>query len=433
MPGGGGCGGSFTGVFDAIKSLLATIKNDTNTQIVEFRSFRAQIENEILSLKENLTNLHMTLNNLSLCLREHKECTKAELNRIHTSQNKHAHCIHDKLEALNLTLKAQDEKLSESINNLSLSFYEYTLQSREKVDHIQTYLISKLNSLSNATADLTSDHQQTQANTSGMECVDTEQNLQLHQNMQDNLTRQMKTITKYMESLPVHMCGGTRGWTRIAYLNMSDPNTACPSGWQLTGNSNQTCGKVSTNYKTCDSTTFAISREYSRICGRVRAYQWGAVAAFWYYHTVSNIKNITINEYYADGVSITHGTPQARSHIWTFVAGAAEDNPTETWVCPCDATINIRVPPFVGENYFCEAGVNEQWKWLAHHKLFPNDTLWDGEDCLSSSTCCSRRNPPYFLRQLPNSTTDNIEARICLFDPSHVSNVAVELIELYVQ
>jgi len=52
---------------------------------------------------------------------------------------------------------------------------------------------------------------------------------------------------------------------------------------------------------------------------------------------------------------------------------------------------------------------------------------------LSSSTCCSLYNPPYFVKQLPTPTTDDIEARICLYAAKQYENIAVDLIELYVQ
>ena len=131
-------------------------------------------------------------------------------------------------------------------------------------------------------------------------------------------------------------------------------------------------------------------------------------------------------------MSVTHGT--LRNHIWTFVAGLSEVEPTHlSSVCPCDASIDIRVPSFVGEDYFSESGLREPWTGGSQHKLYSNDTLCDGEDCLPSSTCCSRRNPPYFVKQLPTSTTDDIEARICLNNYLNAENIAVELVELYVQ
>ena len=92
----------------------------------------------------------------------------------------------------------------------------------------------------------------------------------------------------------------------------------------------------------------------------------------------------------------------------------------------------------MGEDYFCESGVNEAYDGNRNQRtLHSNDTLWDGEDCLPSSTCCSQRDPPYFIKQLATPTTDDIEARICLHDRSiygYISaDIAVELVELYVQ
>ena len=140
----------------------------------------------------------------------------------------------------------------------------------------------------------------------------------------------------------------------------------------------------------------------------------------------------TIDSAYVDGVSVIHGSPQ--QHIWTFAAGRSEGNPTWTLSCPCDASIDIRVPPFVGEDDFCESGVNEAWGGFRHLYTFhSNDTLWDGEDCLPSSTCCSQHNPPYFIKQLPTPTTDDTEARMCLHNSATYGNIAVELVELYVQ
>ena len=77
--------------------------------------------------------------------------------------------------------------------------------------------------------------------------------------------------------------------------------------------------------------------------------------------------------------------------------------------------------------------MNGPFDYGRHYTLHSNDPLWDGENCLSSSTCCSLHNPPYFVKQLPTPTTDDIEARICLNEPSHNENLAVELVELYVQ
>ena len=241
-----------------------------------------------------------------------------------------------------------------------------------------------------------------------------------------SLTHQLETVQYYLESdpnLPVHTCGGTRGWRRVVYLDMTDPSTTCPSGWQLTGLSKRTCGKVSTQSLACDSVTFPVSGgEYSRVCGRIKAYQYGGTDAFEAYH---DRRVTTIDGAYVAGVSLTHSSP--RRHIWTFAAGTSEAEPTRDDACPCDASIAIRVPPFVGNDYFCESGVNAG-NWGGLH---PDDPLWDGQNCTSSSTCCSFNTPPYFVKQLPTSTTDSIEARLCLWQ--HNEDAPIELIEIYVQ
>ena len=251
-----------------------------------------------------------------------------------------------------------------------------------------------------------------------------------------NLTHQLKDIKDNIEELPVctcsdesYTCGGTEGWQRVLYLNMTDPTSTCPDGWQLTGYSKRTCGRISSASRTCDSAIFPICGvEYSKICGRIIAYQWGGPEAFWAYHTR---KETTIDDAYVAGVSLTHGSP--RQHIWTFAAGATEGNPTWDEVCPCDASININVPSFVGEDYFCESGIDESWSYYQHNRLHPDDPLWDGENCRSSSSCCSLHGPPTFVKELTTPTTDDIEARICLTDTSTNDNIAVEIVELYVQ
>ena len=88
-------------------------------------------------------------------------------------------------------------------------------------------------------------------------------------------------------------------------------------------------------------------------------------------------------------------------------------------------------PLFVGEDYFCESGyINPgYYDGDARNQFHYNDTLWDGEDCHHTSTCCSLHNPPYFTNTLSDITDDDLEVRSCTFG----SPVAIELVELYVK
>ena len=127
------------------------------------------------------------------------------------------------------------------------------------------------------------------------------------------------------------------------------------------------------------------------MCGKMGGYQFGGTSAF-----VSS--NVGIENYYVDGISLTHGAAGGRQHIWTFAAGLSEV--TTNWPdygCPCEALANNRVPDFVGNDFFCESGCNTAWTTTTNNyysTLYSDDVLWDGQDCTSNSTCCQFNNPP---------------------------------------
>ena len=115
------------------------------------------------------------------------------------------------------------------------------------------------------------------------------------------------------------LCGSGGGWTRLAYLDMSDATQNCPCGFRLYQSGGvRACGRNSTNntgsdVAGCVSVQFPSNGiSYSQICGRVTGYQYGRPDAF-------NANRNTINSNYIDGVSITRGYP--RQHVWTLVAG----------------------------------------------------------------------------------------------------------------
>ena len=61
----------------------------------------------------------------------------------------------------------------------------------------------------------------------------------------------------------------------------------------------------------------------------------------------------------------------------------------------CDVDdITIPIPPFVGNNYFCESGLNVAF---SAHIFQVDDPLWDGGNCIDESNCCEFNRPPYFV------------------------------------
>ena len=129
--------------------------------------------------------------------------------------------------------------------------------------------------------------------------------------------------------------------------------------------------------------------------------------------------------------SVTHGAP--RNHIRTLAAGLSEgESGPQSVNCPCSNPghpDNAYPPSFVGNNYYCESG-NPTNTFINYH-LYSNDSLWDGKQ--HEGECCSNgKSPPWFSVELSNQTTDDIEVRICMGQPSY-DDFTIQLLELYIQ
>ena len=239
-----------------------------------------------------------------------------------------------------------------------------------------------------------------------------------------------KTNSGYARQVYCNMtrrcCGSTGGWMRVADLNMTNPTHHCPQGFRTVTSPKRLCGRQSG--PGCVSTTFPVHGiRYQKVCGRVTGYQYFSTDAFAPYH---NNRHITIDGTYIDGVSITHGHNH-RKHIWSFAA-AIDEIHSNSYVCPCtktDAVYTGAIPPFVGQDYFCDTGSRYHYQ----DRIYTHDPLWDGRGCGAISTCCSFNSPPWFCKQLPQPTTDNIELRLCSDQGTSNEGALIELVELYVQ
>ena len=227
-------------------------------------------------------------------------------------------------------------------------------------------------------------------------------------------------LPQLQSSLSPSPCAGL-GWTKVAHLDMTNSSHACPQGWSSDDENGRLCKRSSAG---CSKALFPTNGvEYSEVCGRVKAYQRGSTEAFEEY-TVD--RSLGLSDHYVDGVVVTHGSPM--KHVWTLAAGVDETKQDNT-VCPCVTGSTGAVPAFVGQNYFCDTGIDliDPNRRL----LYLDDPLWDGQGCGPNSDCCTFNNPPYFSASLPLSTCDDLEVRICTDDANE--DVLVELVELYVK
>ena len=200
-------------------------------------------------------------------------------------------------------------------------------------------------------------------------------------------------------------CGGQGGWMRVANVNMSQDGASCTQGLTQKVRSDLTlCGQNATG---CEGTLFsALGLSYSRVCGQLRGYQFGTPDGFDPYFFNNNVQLI---QGYVDGVSITYDTASPK-HIWTFAVG--NDLTLGTNACPCNSGGTAIVPPYVGNDYYCETGNNAASDFSG---FLPDDPLWDWQQCVGvEAPCCTHPNMPWFINTLGQTTTEDIQLRLCI-------------------
>ena len=127
---------------------------------------------------------------------------------------------------------------------------------------------------------------------------------------------------------------------------------------------------------------------------------------------------------------MTRGSP--RHHIWSYAGGFSEVTTYYLNACPCDYSGTIQPRSFIGNNYYCESGnPTDDWEL---GQVFPNDKLWDGEQCSHEGTCCTGNStPPWFSVNLGSPISDDIEVRIMGSESTANEDTPIELLEIYVQ
>ncbi len=158
-------------------------------------------------------------------------------------------------------------------------------------------------------------------------------------------------------------------------------------------------------------------------------YSWRSLHIINVFLLLSDMEIVVLTEReYVYGASLTH-SQNPWKHIWTF-AGAL--NYIIFKCCPCinTALTSSLVPRFVVNDYFCDAAYSRLFTNYNSYSLQSSDPLWDGTGYGPTNTCCSCNNPPWFVKQLPSPTKENVEMRVC---KQGVGTTLLEIIELYVQ
>ena len=231
-------------------------------------------------------------------------------------------------------------------------------------------------------------------------------------------------------------CGNTTGgWTRVAYINMTDPTETCPGGLRYISTPKRMCGFTHTYY--CSSVSLpAYEGSYTKVCGRALGYQYYDTLGFRGHHSLGQPKYYTtLDGNYVDGLSVTYGNP--RHHVWTFACGSSKTQKDYSGRCPCAPPPFwglTSAPHFVGNHFFCESGVTrghyDNDTYTPAWSL--DDPLWDGKGCVSGSTCCNGPNRPWFYRELDKMVKESMEVRMCFYQYASPANIGIEELEIYV-
>ena len=145
---------------------------------------------------------------------------------------------------------------------------------------------------------------------------------------------------------PISQICGPGEWRRVFYLNTSATDQLCPGQWNLYRSPVRGCAGA--GYSCRSAFSDHINSAYSKVCGRIIGE--GITSPDGFYRFIAN--QTTIEGNYLDGVSVTHGAPGLRTHIWTFGTGLLGDKH-----CPCDHSnrVHAPLPPAeIGDNYFCD-------------------------------------------------------------------------------
>ena len=203
-------------------------------------------------------------------------------------------------------------------------------------------------------------------------------------------------------------------WRRIAYLNTS--NEPCPDRFEVRSDTSNPplCRRLHTSAG-CSSVIYPSNgMSYSQVCGTVRIHPAGTPDGFASHNNQVPRNGQLMNQNYVDGVSLTYRSRPDRKLIWTYTAAVlVRDDSIGCGIC------NIKRPIFSGANFTCTtAHCNDA------NNCYP-DILWGNEaqQCIGNET---------FYRQLSESSTDNIEMRVCRDQDRSDEDILLSLVEIYV-
>ena len=115
-----------------------------------------------------------------------------------------------------------------------------------------------------------------------------------------------------------------------------------------------------------------------------------------------------------------------------FIAANSEYYKYHETACSCINPNNSewipKVQKIFGNNCFCDKAAIKSFS----AEFYSDDPLWDGASCEEANTCYTLNNPPWFYREFPGTTSEDMKVKINLDKPAANEDVAIEKIDIYV-
>ena len=353
------------------------LETQQNTNIEALRSLLNKSNEEVLTEMSKLERAQLLIQTLQEQLNISNQQNEENVSELweqlnNSSQQNEGRVL--ELQEQNQQNKAKVSELQKQLNISNQQNEENVSELREQLNNSSQQNKEKVIGLQEAVQDYVQDLEQ--------RLNDTDYEIQ---KLSSDLRGHVQSVEVEVEILKI-IVGGLR---KVAEINMTDPTQQCPDGFKQINRTEpplRTCGRPD-GIGGCVSMTFPVNGiEYSRVRGRIVAYQIGTPSGF------GSPLSDSIDRDYVAGISLTHGQP--RQHIWSFANAQGEGFTSQ--VCPCIDGSTDAVPEFVRNDYFCDSaipGIN-----VDDGVFYPDDPLWDGQGCGSRSTCCEFNNPPWFRK-----------------------------------
>ena len=229
-----------------INSSITNYDMELNKSVNQFQSnlqsMDARVNQNLVSLENRisesgLVSLPSQLVTLNSTMKDYFRCVRNELNHVNETILGKMNTLHSKFDLLNGTVS----------DNCSV---------------IKSDLISVDSRLDTMNELLRADFNEVKSELSAV----SETALAVGDRLESKIMTAQENLT---ERIWGYTCGGTGGWRRVVYLNMTDPSTNCPSGWSLVQNPKRVC---ITGRSGCTSEFFPVNGgPYNQVCGRIRA------------------------------------------------------------------------------------------------------------------------------------------------------------------